>query len=75
MLKGIDQSIGPVACHPDVNREAFVLWCRRESKGMPLQMRNGGAIEENILAHFHAEALDEHLQFEDSRGMHDNLQT
>lgn len=42
---------------------------------MPFPKRDGGAVQENILPYFHAEALLGHLQFEHFRGVLDNLKT
>lgn len=56
-----------------MNGEKFFLWGRGQSKGMPLQEGNGGAIYKYILSHFHAKTTLAHLQFQHFRWVHDNL--
>ena len=58
-----------------MNGEEVFLWSRGQGKGMPLQARDWGAINKNILSHFHTEAMLVHLQFQNFGWVHDNLWT
>lgn len=51
----------PVPCCSNMNREEIFLWSRGQSKGMPLQERDWGAFNKNILSYFHAKSLLGHL--------------
>lgn len=63
----------PVPCCSDMNGEEIFLWSRGQSKRMPFQGRDWGAINKDILPHFHAEATLVHLQFQNFGWVHNNL--
>lgn len=63
----------PIPCCSDMDGEEIFFWSRGQSKRMPLQERDWGAINKDVLSHFHAKATLLHLQFQNFGWVHDNL--
>lgn len=73
LLHHLDEFVRPVAGGADVDAEEVFLGGGGHGEGVPLQRRNGRAVEEDVLAHLHLEALLHQLQFQHFGGPHYNL--
>lgn len=71
--KGLAQSSCPVSSCPDVYTEEVFLGGRGEGEGMPLQLGDGWALDEDVLPRGHSEVTLLHVNFQDSRWVTDHL--
>lgn len=64
LLHDVDEFVGPVAGGADVDAEEVLLRGRGHGERMPLQLGDGRAVEEDVLAHLHLEAALHQLQLQ-----------
>lgn len=67
------QGFRPVSSNTDVSAEVVFLRGRCQGERMPLQMRDGRTLQEDILTHFHLKALLLQLQLQGLWWMHHYL--
>lgn len=70
---GLVQSLRPVADDADVGAEVVLLRRRGQGERMPLQSGNRRALDEDVLAHLHAEVFPFHLQLQSFGRVHHHL--
>lgn len=70
---GLVQCLCPVANDADVGTEVVLLGRRGQGEGVPLQPGDRWALDEDVLAHLHAEAFLLHLQLQGLGGVHHHL--
>lgn len=75
LLHYVNEFVGPVSGRADVDCEEILLGGRGHGERVPLQLRDGRAVEENVLAHVHSEAVFLQLQLQHLGRMHDDLGT
>lgn len=73
LLHHRNEFLCPVPGRADVHAEEVLLRGRRHSKWVPLQPRDGRAVEEYVLADLHLEAFLHQLQLKCFGGTHHNL--
>ena len=74
LLHDVDELLRPVARRAYVDAEEFFLGGRGHGERVPLQLRDGRAVEEDVLAHIHLEAVLYQLQLQHLGRPHDDLQ-
>lgn len=70
---GLVQRLRPVAHDADVGAEVVLLGRGGQGERMPLQPGNRRALDEDVLAHLHAEALPFHPQLQGFGRVHHHL--
>lgn len=73
LLHDVDQFVRPVPSGADVDTEEVFLGGGRHGKRMPLQLRNGRTVEEDVLPHVHLKAALHQLQLQHFGRSHHNL--
>lgn len=56
-----------------MDAEEVLLWGRGHGERVPLQLRDGWAVEEDVLTHLHFETVFHQLQLQHLGGPHHNL--
>lgn len=72
-LHDVDEFIGPVPGRADVHSEEVLLGGGGHGERVPLQLGDLRAVEEDVLAHLHLEAVLYQLQLQHLGGMQHNL--
>lgn len=70
---GLVQRLRPVAHDADVGAEVVLLGRGGQGERMPLKPGNRRALDEDVLAHLHAEAFPFHLQLQGFGRVHHHL--
>lgn len=73
LLHDVNELVGPVSGRADVDAEKVFLWRRGHGEGMPLQLRDGRTVEEDVLAHLHFETALHQLQLKHLGWPHHDL--
>lgn len=75
LLHDVDELVSPVPGRADVDAEEVLLGGGGHGERVPLQVRDGRAVEENVLAHLHLKATLHQLQLQHLGRPHDDLET
>lgn len=73
LLHDVDELVGPVPGRADVDAEEVFLRRRGHGERVPLQLRDGRTVEEDVLAHLHFETALHQLQLQHLGRPHHDL--
>lgn len=73
LLHYVDEPVGPVPGRADVDTEEILLGGRGQGERVPLQLRDGRAIEKHVLPHLHFETALHQLQLQHPGRPHHDL--
>ena len=73
VLHDVYESVGPVPGWADVDAEEVLLGGGGHGERVPLQLRDGRAVEEDVLTHIHLKPVPHQLQLQHLGWMHHDL--
>lgn len=73
LLHDFNELVSPVSGWADVDAEEVFLWSRGHGERVPLQLRDGRTVEEDVLAHLHFEPALHQLQLQHLGRPHHDL--